>query len=174
MKTNRALLLCIVLLLVGVRAHSQQLFWIKGGANISRVTGNKSNMFSPQAGYQLGVGFEKIFSDPLGLKMELFLNEKGFHSENVAMPNTQDGLIDNHLQQTSLLVPIIGTLHFKRWFFEGGFSFDFTLRSNQVLMETYNSSKPTPVVEIQENVHEFNNPELGYLVGAGVQVYKGL
>ncbi len=174
MKTNRAFLLCIVLLLVGVKANSQHLFWIKGGTNISRVTGNKSDLFSPKLGYQYGIGFEKIFSNPLGVKMELFLNEKGFHSENVAMPNTQDGLIDNQVNQTSLLIPVVLTLHLKRLFFEGGFSFDLLLRSSQYLKETYNSSKPAPVVEIQENVHDFNNPELGYLVGAGVKLYKGL
>lgn len=166
-------MLYLVLLLAGGSASSQHLFWIKGGTNTSRVTGNKSERYTPQLGYQFGVGFEKIFSNPLGVKMELYFNKKGFH-ENGDMPNTLDGLINNQVKQTSLLVPVVGTIHFKRWFLEGGFSFDFLLHSNQLFIKTYNASKPSPVVETHENLHEFGNFELGYLVGAGVQLFKGI
>lgn len=173
MKTSKALLLYLVLLFAGGSASSQQLYWMKGGTNTSRVTGNKSERFTPQLGYQFGVGFEKIFSNPLGVKMELYFNKKGFH-ENGDILNTLDGWIDNQVNQTSLLVPVVGTIHFKRWFLEGGFSFDFLLHSDQLYIKTLNVSKPSPIVEIQENVDDFRNTELGYLLGAGVQLYKGI
>ncbi|MFO7445757.1 MAG: hypothetical protein R6W90_05285 [Ignavibacteriaceae bacterium] len=61
-------------------AFSQKFYSLSAGVNIGNVGAIGKTRYFQQYGFHAGVGYEKIFSDPLGIRYELMLNKKKISS----------------------------------------------------------------------------------------------
>lgn len=175
MNLKKTLLTLIFLSFVNFSSISQQLHWIKAGGHYARVAGLQTSTFVPQVGFHLGGGMEKIFSNPVGIKLEAVFNQKGFLSEEIKEYESNTRLWLNETEQYSLLLPVSGTLHFNRMYFELGFSLDFLLKSNQYEKETITFfATNNTIINEYHNRHKLSNPELAYHVGLGIKLFNGL
>lgn len=154
--------------------QAQNAYWLRGGWQYVRVSGHQSHIYNPETAHYFGFGYERIFSNPYGFKIEMYYNEKGFNS--LRKQNSQSILRSylNQVEQTSIAIPIFATLHTDRVFFEAGLNFDFLLRSNQLEKTITQSGSSNPYIEEEYNRVKFYNPELGAIGGVGIRLFRGM
>ena len=175
MKTRYFFLTGLLFLLFITGLQSQDLFWLRAGGNYARVTGVRADIYTPQSGYLFGAGYEKIFSNPFGIKLEMNYYKKGFRSLSTLESNNAVMTFRNEVDQSSLAIPLFLTMHLKRFYFELGLSWDYLLSSHQYEKETINYvNSSTPVIREYYDRHELRNPERTYMAGVGLRLTDGM
>ena len=80
---KRVLLIFILFAaLLQVKAQKTYDLYIEGGANVCKITGMKAGNFKSVPGYHFGIGYDYLFSDPVGVNLGFFFNNRGYSSES--------------------------------------------------------------------------------------------
>lgn len=177
MRSNQGLLLFILLIPTCMQAlQAQGIWWLRAGGHYSRITGIQSNHYTPQMGFHLGAGFERIFSKSAGWKAEALINSKGFTSfyESSTLHSYQSS--SNQVEQLSLLIPLQGTWHGKLFALELGPYFDFLIKSSQYQINKvrYGTGELTQTELTDHSFNAYRNPEMGMALGAGLELFSGI
>jgi len=174
MKTKHFSLTCLLFIILTTGIQAQNAYWLRGGWQYVRVSGHQSQIYNPETTHNFGFGYERIFSNPYGYKIELYYNDKGFNSyREQTFRNSVRSWI-NEVEQTSLAIPIFLTMHTNRFFIEAGLNFDFLLSSRQTERTIIQSESSSPVIVEEYNRVNFFNPELGAIGGVGIKLFRDM
>lgn len=152
---------------------AQSFFSVGGGLNICDVGSIDRNIYHTNYGFHLSAGAEKIFSDPLGVRMEVVFNTKAIKSLKIERNVSREYKFFDEIDLVTLGVPLLATLHFKYFTFETGVYFDFLLSSKQFERELiYYYYGNYYDEQIWRDRQHINNPEIGFIFGIKVPVVR--
>lgn len=156
-------------------AISQKFYSLSAGANICNVGAIGKTRYFQQYGFHAGVGYEKIFSDPLGVRYEIMLNTKKISSLLRENTISRDYKFYNDIDLVTIGIPVLTTLHFKRFSFELGPYFDFLLHAKQVEREwIYQKYGDYVEEEIFYDRQNLKNLEIGFILGMKAPLTKNI
>jgi len=127
----KKIFLTVIISTLCLHLFSQKLFSLKIGSSYSMISGLDIKKFSPYSGYHLGLGFDYIFLNPIGLKTEVIYETRGFSNEETTITPLRKNLYTNSVNSSNLYIPILLSRHYKRLYFEFGPHFNFGLNSKQ-------------------------------------------
>lgn len=152
-------------------ASAQRFYSLGGGLNICDVGSIDRDNYSTNYGFHFSLGTEKIFSDPLGLRMELTFNAKRIRSLEIAKNISRELKFFNEIDLKTIGIPILATLHFKYFTLETGTYFDFLISSRQVERELiYYYYGNYYAEKLWYDRQHISNPEIGFIFGVKVPV----
>jgi hypothetical protein len=165
---------CILFVsLLPVNAFSQDFYTIGLGGNIINARSFKKVNYHTRHGLNLSLGYEKIFSDPVGFRLELSLNTKEVNSLFSETSVDRIYRLYDDIEMLTLGIPLLTTLHFRRLSLEAGLYFDFLLHSEQREREIiYFPYGDVTEENTFSDRQTFTNPEMGVLFGLKVPVTR--
>lgn len=173
----RSFLAGFLLLFFSCNLAAQNFSTLSLGANFSDIIGVQSETFDVNRGFYVGLGYHTLFSDPFSFGVELNMNRKGFSNKYLTSYATRDVYYYNHVDQYSLYVPFLLTLHTNRFSFETGPHLEFILRSRQTEIErkVYKMPHEEGVIEnTYIDRQELNNTELGITFGINYNILSNI
>ena len=164
---------CVLLALVASNTFSQDFYTIGFGANSINARSFRKVDYHTRHGLNVNLGYEKIFSDPVGFRLELSLNTKEVSS--LFSETSVDRIYRKYddIELVTLGIPLLTTLHFRRLSLEAGVYFDFLLHSKQVEREIiYFPYGDFTEENTFSDRQKFTSPEMGVLFGLNVPVTR--
>lgn len=156
-------------------SFSQKFYSIGAGGNIFNVSSIGKEVYNTKYGFHFSAGAEKIFSDPLGIRLELIFNTKQISSLLVENSVSREYKFFNDIEMSTIGIPVLATLHFKHFIVETGPYFDFLLHSKQKERELiyyyYGSYYDEKIFYDRQSI---NNPEIGFILGLKIPVYRNI
>ncbi len=169
----------IVFLLISFTCilNAQKFSTLSFGANFCDVIGVRSETFSTNRGFYIGMGYHTLFSDPFSFGLELKMNSKGFSNNHFSSTPIRDIYYSNNVDQLSLYVPFLLTLHANRFSFETGPHLEFIVNSRQTEIERTVFKMPHEEAVVENTYfdrQDLNRNELGITFGINYNVFKNI
>ncbi|QCR25184.1 porin family protein [Pontibacter sp. SGAir0037] len=168
----KKLLLFIFVVAAAYTAQAQSTFGIRGGANLSNLSGDlrDESQFNNKAGFHAGITMNfGIISDFLSIQPEVLYSNKGF---KLADEEYTDILLGNvrrtgKVNYNYLDVPVLAKIKAGPLYFEAGPQASYLINVNNK-SQTFINGQERSSTTSERSTDDLNKFELGYAAGLGL------